>query len=104
MLYSDDDEKLFFSVRPQIVNGIGEFIMRSDFLDRTLTIRLPVVPKSERKPEKEIYEEFENIRPAILVLCTAASEARASIRGRTRRARSDSPATHGGLRRVDDGG
>ena len=43
--YTDDSEALFYSIRPQIVNGIGDIANRSDFLDRALSINLPVVPK-----------------------------------------------------------
>ncbi len=73
-LYTDDTEKLFYAVRPQILNGIGEIATRSDFLDRALTIYLPVIPKSQRKTEKELDARFAQVHGSILgALLTAAS-------------------------------
>jgi hypothetical protein len=73
-LYSDDAEKLFFAVRPQIVNGIGEIIKKSDFLDRALIVTAPVVAKSARKPEKELDERFAAVYASIFgAILTAAS-------------------------------
>ena len=45
-LYTDDSEKLFYAIRPQMVNGIEDVAIRSDFLDRSLIINAPVMPKS----------------------------------------------------------
>lgn len=72
--YSDDAETLFFAVRPQILNGIGDIATRSDFLDRSLSICLPTVPKSKRRSEKELNEQFAKAQPSIFgALLTAAA-------------------------------
>jgi hypothetical protein len=72
--YTDDGEALFYSVRPQVLNGIGDITTRSDFLDRTLSINLPVVPKSARKTEKALDAQFAKVHAAIFgALLTAAS-------------------------------
>src|SRR5262249_29376154 len=73
-LYTDDTEKLFYAARPQILNGIGDIAPRSDFLDRALSIYSPVVPKSQRKTEKELDARFAQLHGSILgALLTAAS-------------------------------
>ena len=72
--YTDDAEKLFFAVRPQVVNSIGDIAMRSDFCDRALTIRPPTVDKSKRRPEKELDAGFAAVYASIFgALLTAAS-------------------------------
>ena len=74
-LYSDDSEKLFFAVRPQMVNGIEDLSDRSDFLDRALLIHAPVMPKQDRKDEKQLNDAFMAVYPAILgAMLTAASQ------------------------------
>ena len=73
-LYSDDSEKLFYASRPQIVNGIGRLATRSDFLDRTLIVNAPVLPKSARESEKKLDEAFAAVHASIFgALLTAAS-------------------------------
>lgn len=73
-LYTDDSEKLFFAIRPQMINGIGEVATRSDFLDRSLIINCPVMPRSDRRTEKDLNKAFEAAHPAILgAILTAAS-------------------------------
>jgi hypothetical protein len=72
--YKDDEESQFYSIRPQLVNGIGEIATRSDFLQRSLRINLPVIPKSQRKTEKELDARFADVRPSIFgALLTAMS-------------------------------
>ena len=72
--YSNDGETLFYAVRPQMLNGIGDIATRSDFLDRALSISLPVVPRQNRKTEKELDEQFAQVHASILgALFTAAS-------------------------------
>jgi hypothetical protein len=66
LLYSDDEEKLFYAARPIIINGIGELAVRSDLLDRSLLVTLPRIPDSKRRPESALWPAFEAARPAIL--------------------------------------
>ena len=65
-LYLDDEEKLFYSARPVIINGIGELAVRSDLLDRALLVTLPPIPKAKRRLESELWPAYEEARPAIL--------------------------------------
>jgi hypothetical protein len=64
MLYSDDDEKLFDSQRPCLVNGIEELATRGDLLDRSILVTLPVLAGVRK--ETEIEREFCEAHPALL--------------------------------------
>ena len=73
-LYTDDGEKLFFAVRPQMVNGIEDVAIRSDFLDRSLMIHTPVM-RGATKEEDELDRAFAEVYPAIFgAMLTAACE------------------------------
>lgn len=67
-LYANSDEVLFTATRPIILNGIGDIATRSDLLDRTIFLTLPVIPSDKRRTEEELWEEFESMRPKILGL------------------------------------
>jgi len=65
-LYSDSDEKIFESKRPVILNGISDMVTRSDLLDRSIIIQLPIIDEGKRKQEADLNKEFERLRPGIL--------------------------------------
>jgi hypothetical protein len=65
-LYENDEETLFMAMRPILINGIEELATRSDLLDRSIIIYLPVISSEKRKTEAEIWNEFEFIRPSVL--------------------------------------
>jgi hypothetical protein len=72
-LFTDQDEILFAAARPVIFNGIEDVIIRPDLADRTLFLTLPSVSEAQRRPEKELWREFELARPRLLgVLLDAA--------------------------------
>jgi hypothetical protein len=48
------------------VNGIGDVIARPDLLDRALIINLPPIPRGERKLERVLEVEVEQMKPGIL--------------------------------------
>src|SRR5262249_23185806 len=64
-LYTNDEEVLFEAVRPILLNGIEE-ISRPDLGDRALFLTLPPIGEALRRPEKELWREFEIARPRIL--------------------------------------
>jgi hypothetical protein len=73
-LYSDQDETLFDSSRPIILNGIEDIVTRPDLADRSLFLTLEPISEGDRRPEKELYAAFEKQRPYILgALLTAVS-------------------------------
>lgn len=70
-LYTDQDEVLFDAARPVILNGIEDIVARPDLADRALFLTLEPIPEERRRPEAELWAEFETERPRILgaLLC-----------------------------------
>jgi hypothetical protein len=65
-LYETREEELFEGMKPVILNGITDVVSRPDLLDRAIVVALPPILDEERRPEAELWEEFEQARPAIL--------------------------------------
>jgi hypothetical protein len=81
-LYENREQELFDGMKPTILNGITDVATRPDLLDRALLVTLPPIPDVERKPEAELWVEFEKARPAILgALFSAVSGALRSVDG-----------------------
>jgi hypothetical protein len=75
-LYENDEETIFDSQRPVILTGIEELATRGDLLDRSLIVTLPAIPEDRRRPESEIWREFDEAKPRMLgTLCDAVSTA-----------------------------
>ena len=65
-LYTDDEETLFNSTRPQMVNGINAVALRGDLQERSVSVILMPIPKEHRREERRFRAEFEAVRPRIL--------------------------------------
>lgn len=65
-LFSDDEEVILNVQRPLILNGIDEFVVRGDLLDRSIVLHLPSIAESGRKAEDSFWKEYEAARPAVL--------------------------------------
>ena len=65
-LYENDEETIFNSQRPIVLNGIEEIATRGDLLDRAIVVYLPTIPEEERRPEAELWAAFERVRPGAL--------------------------------------
>lgn len=65
-LYTDGEEYTFEGHRPVIANGIGDLAIRGDLADRTVAIRLNVIPEEKRIPERELLAKYEAARPRII--------------------------------------
>jgi len=65
-LYTDDEEVLFEASRPILLNGIEEIISRPDLGDRAIFVTLSPISEVDRRPEVELWGEFELARPRIL--------------------------------------
>ena len=65
-LYTDDEEVLFEAARPILLNGIEEVISRPDLGDRAIFLTLAPIAEADRRPEAELWREFEIARPRIL--------------------------------------
>jgi hypothetical protein len=79
-LYENDAETIFQAQRPVILNGIEEVTKRADLLDRSVVVELPPILPSQRKPEEELWSEFDADRPQILgALLDAVAGALANV-------------------------
>jgi hypothetical protein len=65
-LYTDDEEVLFKAARPTLLNGIEDVIARSDLADRAIFLNLEPITEERRRPETELWREFELARPQTL--------------------------------------
>jgi hypothetical protein len=65
-LYTDDSEVLFEAARPMLLNGIEDVIARPDLADRAIVLTMPPISDAQRRPEAELWADFERARPGIL--------------------------------------
>ena len=65
-LYTDADEVLFQAARPILLNGIEDVICRPDLADRALFLTLPPITDHRRRSERQMWRDFELVRPRIL--------------------------------------
>jgi hypothetical protein len=65
-LYTDCDEVLFQAARPAILNGIEDVVCRSDLADRAIFLTLRPIADERRRTERQLWREFEVVRPRIL--------------------------------------
>ena len=65
-LYTDQDEVLFGSKRPIILNGIDDIATRPDLADRSIAQILATISDERRKLETELWADFERKRSRIL--------------------------------------
>jgi hypothetical protein len=65
-LYTDRDEVLFQAARPAILNSIEDIVCRSDLADRAIFLALGPIADECRRTERQLWREFEVVRPQIL--------------------------------------
>jgi hypothetical protein len=65
-LYTDADEVFFQAARPTILNGIEDVITRQDLADRAIFLTMGSLRDEQRRPEAELWRQFELARPRIL--------------------------------------
>ena len=65
-LYSDDEEVLFEAARPILLNGIEDVISRPDLGDRAIFLTLAPIGEAQRRPESELWRDFDIARPRML--------------------------------------
>jgi len=65
-LYSDTEEVLLDAMRPIILTAIEDVVTRGDLADRSMQMRLAPIIEERRRPEREIWADFETARPRIL--------------------------------------
>ncbi|MDH6429055.1 MULTISPECIES: hypothetical protein [unclassified Paenibacillus] len=64
--YTDDEETIMSFLRCLILNGINVVATKADLLDRSIILELDRIEESDRRPEREILEAFEQDKPEIL--------------------------------------
>jgi hypothetical protein len=65
-LYSDAEETILDAQRPVILTSIEDLATRGDLLDRAVVLTLPHIPEERRRPEGELWAEFDRLRPLLL--------------------------------------
>jgi hypothetical protein len=63
-LYTDADEFIFDGQRPIVLNGIEEVATRTDLLDRSVLLDLPVIRKF--RAEEDFWRQFDAAYPQLL--------------------------------------
>jgi hypothetical protein len=75
-LYTDGDEFVLEAARPLILTGIALGPLRDDLADRVLTLNLERLEATARRPERELFGRFEQVRgDALGALFSAAAVA-----------------------------
>ena len=64
-LYTDAEEVSITVMRPQILNGIDEVVVRGDLADRAIFLSLEHLPQERRQAKRELRAAFEAKRPRI---------------------------------------
>lgn len=67
-LYTDEDDTIFKFIRTFILNGINLPGTSPDLLDRSILIELARIEKRERKPEKNLMNDFAKIQPNLFAV------------------------------------
>jgi hypothetical protein len=81
-LYTDQDETILQACRPIVLNGITDLATRGDLLDRSLLVDLEPIRDAQRQTERELWDGFEDYRPAIFgALLDAVAGALARLPG-----------------------
>lgn len=65
-LFTDDEEAIFDSQRPVVLNGIDDFVNRGDLLERSLLVRLPSISAAKRMTESDYWSAFKAAHPRLL--------------------------------------
>ena len=64
-LYTNVDEVLFAGSRPILLNGINDFVTKSDLADRSIFLRLPVIDGTSRRTDEDLWADFDRHAPTI---------------------------------------
>lgn len=65
-LFTDSDELLISAARPILLNGIDRVAERGDLLSRAIVLDAPRIDDDDRRPESELWAEFNAALPGIL--------------------------------------
>ncbi len=65
-LYADAEEVIISVARPVLLNGIPSLLARGDLADRSIAVTVPPIPDAARRPEAEVWRDFDAAAPGIL--------------------------------------
>ena len=65
-LYADAEEVIISVARPVLLNGIPSLLARGDLADRSIAVTLPPIADASRRPEAEVWRDFDAAAPGIL--------------------------------------
>jgi hypothetical protein len=65
-LRTDDERNIIYLQRPLILNGIEEFVIRADLVDRCIFLYLRAILSGSRRAEEAFWREFRALYPRIL--------------------------------------
>jgi hypothetical protein len=57
-LFTNDERTVISAQRPVILNGIEEFVVRGDLIDRCVFLHLPTIPPAFRRCEESFWQAF----------------------------------------------
>jgi hypothetical protein len=57
-LFSNADRSVVHAQRPVILNGIEDYVRKSDLVDRTVFLQLPSIGQNRRRAEEEFWRSF----------------------------------------------
>jgi hypothetical protein len=79
-LYSDDTDVIRAFKRAIVLNGINVPATRPDLLDRSILVKLNMIPEGQRREERELDARFEALRPVLFgAALTTLSRAMAMV-------------------------
>jgi putative DNA primase/helicase len=67
-LFTNGEEHVAYAQNPVLLNGIPSLLARGDLADRAIAITLPAIPDDQRRPEVEVWQDFDAAAPGILAL------------------------------------
>jgi len=74
-LYENAEETIINAQRPILLNGIDAIATRGDLRDRTLLLTLDQISDTNRKPEADLWAQYETATPQLLGLLLDAVSA-----------------------------
>ena len=67
-LYTNGEEHVVHVENPVLLNGIPSLLARGDLADRAIALTLPAIADEQRRPEADIWADFNHAAPGILAL------------------------------------
>jgi hypothetical protein len=65
-MYKEDERVVLHAQRPVVINGIEDYMRKSDLIDRTVFLHMRSISQKKRRDEEEIWRSFRADQPLIL--------------------------------------